>query len=140
MATCSICTHKEHKEIDRALLEMREPVKLLAEKFGLKWWSLKEHRKNHLPWLNKRKPAETIAEKMTELGLELQRMQKSAELGENVAKALAVLRQRQSLLELEMRMGHMVSSHRKLLPAKPMDGEESYKVEFVNGQAIGVKA
>ncbi len=140
MATCSICRHERHKEIDLALLEMREPVKILAQKFGLSWWVLKAHRTNHLPWLNRRKPAETVPEKMAELSLELQRLQKLAELGENVTKALAVLRQRQSLLELEMRMGHQVSSHRKLLPAKPMDGEESYRVEFRDGQALGVKA
>ena len=141
MAVCSICVHEKHKEIDLALLEMKAPVKMLADKYGLKRWVLKEHRRKHLPWRNpKTKPAETITEKMAELSLEMKRLQFLAELDVNVTKALAVVRQRQSLLELEMRMGHVVSSHRKLLPAKPIDGDESYRVEFVNGQAVGVKA
>ena len=136
---CSVCVHEKRKEIDLALLTATASLTSLVEKFSLQRWVLKEHRRKHLPWISpRRKPAETITEKMEELSAELKRLQVLGELGMSVTKPLAVLRQRQSLLELEMRMGHMVSTHRKQLPAKAID-EGSFEVKFRNGIATTVE-
>ena len=135
MAVCTVCVHEKVKEINVALLS-GQMVKATSVKYGLKRWTLTQHRRKHLPWRNpKAAPAVTVQEKLEELGLDLRRLQLLAECGEDVGKAVAVVRQRQSLLELEARMGHLLgATHKKLLPATAIEGD--YAVEFINGRPV----
>ncbi|MGB2621022.1 MAG: hypothetical protein WA857_21860 [Candidatus Acidiferrum sp.] len=71
---------------------------------------------------------------MAELKRELWRLQLLAEAGENVSGALQVVRQRQSLLELEARTaGLLDATHKKLiLNNRPPSGD--FEVVFSGGR------
>jgi len=122
MALCRICIDEHVKEINRAILGGNQPPKAIAERFGFAFWQVKDHRRKHLPWRNPKRPAPvTVEEQMVDLKLELRRLQVLAECGENVGGALAVVRQRQSLLELEARMGGLLdATHKRLLTCTTM--------------------
>ena len=139
MAICSICQDERAREINVALLN-GHTVKATALKYGIRLWVLKEHRRKHLPWKDPRLgPAVTVLEKMEELSRELKRLQVLAECGIDTTKALMVVRQRQSLLELEARMEHLLgATHSKLMPKGKPAGD--YKVRFVNGRPETVEA
>jgi hypothetical protein len=131
---CRICSDERKKEINLAMLH-GQTTKAVATKYGLNLWTARNHRKKCLPWRNPReKAAESVPEQMAELKRELWRLQLLAECGENVAGALAVVRQRQSLLELVARTnGLLDASHKKLaLQSRPPAGD--CRVEFVNGK------
>jgi hypothetical protein len=133
---CGICSNERVREINRAML-LGLTTKAVVEKFGLNTWTARQHRKKCLPYRNPRVPkkaAETIPEQVAELKRELWRLQLLAEAGENVSGALAVVRQRQSLLELEARsQGLLDATHKKLLMAgRQVEGD--YKVEFIAGR------
>jgi hypothetical protein len=135
MSPCIICTHERVKEINRALLSGWAP-KAVADKHGVNVWSIRKHYRKHLPWKHRAaRPAETTEEQMADLKLELRRLQILAECGDNVSEALKVIRQRQSLLELEMRSEHKLgATHEKLMPrAKPAG---NFKVTFRNGNPV----
>lgn len=135
MALCRICIHEKAKEINRMILGSNQPPKAIATLFKFAVWQVKDHRRKHLPWRNpKRPPAVTVDEQLTDLKLELRRLQVLAECGEHVAEALSVVRERRQMLELEMRaQGRLDATHRKLLlKDRPLEG--NYKVEFVNGK------
>src|SRR5271168_5025572 len=129
---CSICTHDKIKEINRALLG-GWTVKSVAVKFELNLWSARKHWRRHLPWKDRHaRPAGTVDEQMEDLKLELRRLQILAECGDNVLGPLTVLKQRQSLLELEMRKEHLLgATHKKLFPP-PQDTNDHVKVIFEN--------
>ncbi len=137
---CRICSDERSKEINKALLN-GQTVKQVAAKFGLNLWTARNHRKKCLPWRSPRLlKGESVEEQMDELKRELWRLQLLAEAGENVSAALAVVRQRQSLLELEARAAGMLdATHRKLIVQnRPIDGD--YKVVFENGRPRTVPA
>ncbi len=131
---CLICTDERIREINREML-LGRTSRAVAEKFKLGIWITRSHRKKCLPYRKPNaKPAVTVVEQMEELKRELWRLQLLAEAGENVSQALAVVRQRQSLLELEARsLGQLDPLHKKLLLAnKAPEGE--YEVVFTNGR------
>jgi len=134
MAQCSICSHKDAREINRRVLTGRQ-IKDTANEFGLNRGTLYAHMRNHLPWRSARaKPGETVAEKMADLDFELRRLQVLAECGEKIGPAIQAVTARRSLLELQMRSeGLLDATHRKLIMSnRPMDGE--FKVIFENGK------
>ena len=47
--TCSICTHAERDDIERALLGQRQSLRTIAERFGTSPTSLFRHKRHHLP-------------------------------------------------------------------------------------------
>ncbi|MGB7614370.1 MAG: hypothetical protein WBL56_17585 [Candidatus Acidiferrum sp.] len=112
-----------------------QPTSAVAAKFGLNLWTARAHRKKCLPWRNPQVPKEEgIAAQMAELKRELWRLQLLAEAGENVSGALQVVRQRQSLLELEARTaGLLDATHKKLiLNNRPPSGD--FEVVFSGGR------
>jgi hypothetical protein len=140
MAQCQICSSEKVKAVNVWILTGRREA-ATAKEFGFDPQSIRYHKRHHLPFRSRKvKKAETVEEKLGELEFELARLRVLAMSGEKVGEALRVVTAQRALFELELRMGHKVTSHRKLLPATPMDGEESYRVEFRDGQAVGVKA
>ena len=134
MGICIICTHEQIKGINRALLS-GWPPRAVAKKFEVNVWSVRKHYRKHLPWRHRlARPAETCDEQMADLKLELRRLQILAECGDDISEALKVVRQRQSLLELEMRAEHRLgATHSKLMPKGQPEGD--YVVTFQNGRA-----
>jgi hypothetical protein len=122
---CTVESHEKCKEINRALLGGKT-CRAVSREFGVSWQVIRRHRSKCLPWRSpKAKQPETVEEKMADLNLELKRLQFLAEAGESVREALAVVRQRQSLLELEARAGGLLDpTHKKLMLAnKPPTGK-----------------
>jgi hypothetical protein len=96
---CSICKHPERAEIDRALIENKEPLRNIAEQYGTTATSLHRHKK-HLPAeLTKAKRAEEIADAGTLLDRvgvlisKLERIASKAEDGKQWLAAAGALRE-----------------------------------------------
>lgn len=133
MAQCSICSHEKAREINRRVLTGRR-IKETAREFGINRGTLYSHMRNHLPWRSRRvKAAATAEEMLEELDFELRRLQVLGECGEKIGPAIQALVARRNLLELRMRSeGRLDSTHRKLIGARPLEG--NYEVQFVNGR------
>lgn len=139
MAQCSICSHKEAREINRRVLTGRQ-IKETAKEFKINRGTLYSHMRNHLPWRSSRaKPGVTIAEKLADLEFELRRLQILGECGEKIGPAIQAVTARRNLLELEARMaGKLDATHQKLLRgSQPIEGD--YEVVFENGRPRTVK-
>lgn len=124
------CTDERVREINRALL-LGRTSRAVAEKFGVGIWVLRKHRQRCLPYRKARAPKPTtVQEKLAALSREMWRLQILAECGEQVGGALAVVRQRQSLLEPEARMsGLLDATHKKLIMSNRAP-EGDFAVEF----------
>lgn len=133
MAQCSVCSHERAKEINKWVLTGRQ-IKAASVAFGINRGTLYSHMRNHLPWKSSRKPpGVTIAEQMTDLKMELSRLQILAEAGDDVDGPLKVLRERRMTLELEARMqNELGSTHAKLMPRGQPEGD--YEVKFEGGR------
>ena len=46
--TCTVCTHPDHEDIDRALVDS-EPFRHIAERTGTSTTALQRHKNEHLP-------------------------------------------------------------------------------------------
>jgi len=139
MAICSICTNERLREIDRQLLTHKQ-VKLVAKQFGVTWPALGRHRRLHLPWWNLRRGRpKTIREQLEYLKYELSRLQRLAECGEDIGRAIGAVTAKRQVLELEARLeGKLDATHRKLaFSNRQPEGE--FEVVFQGGKAKTVE-
>jgi transposase-like protein len=139
MALCSICSNAKAREVNVRLLRGAR-VKDTAREFGLSYQMVRHHRRYCLPWRSVRTPKPVTCEEQLEaLKYELARLQVLGEAGESISGALAAVRERRAVLELEMRVGGKLdATHKKLLlNSKAPEGD--YEVIFVNGQPKTVK-
>lgn len=130
---CSIECHPRLRTLNTWLLTGRT-VRQVVEEFGVGEWAVRKHQKQCLPYKGAypKKPT-TWEGRMEELRLELWRLQLLGEYGMPVANALAVVRERKSLLELEMRSeGKLDATHRKLMLNSKPAGE--FEVRFKGGR------
>jgi transposase-like protein len=134
MAQCRICSSEKLQQVNLRLLQGGQIGKT-AREFGVSYQTIRHHRRFCLPWRDPRTaPAETCDQKFAELEYELRRLTLLGECGASVSGALAGVRERRHLLELEMRKEHLLgATHRKLFPAK-MELDEDMEVIFENGR------
>jgi hypothetical protein len=133
---CKTCMSTRRREIDKHLL-LGMPSSKVAKASGLSEKSIDGHRRRHLPWRPQNfRVASSVGEQLEDLKFEAQRLQALGECGESVSHALAALRERRAILELEARMGGQLdATHQKLLHgAKDPAGGTDYEVVFVNGR------
>ena len=97
---------------------MNGQISKVAREHGLCRGTCWNHFQKHLPWRPQRRPKPiTVQEQLEDLKFESRRLQALGETGENVTNALAALRERRALLELEARMaGRLDATHQRLLP------------------------
>jgi transposase-like protein len=109
MAVCTICADERVLEINRLLLR-GGMVRATAKRFGLSEQVLGRHRRRHLRFRGaKPRLAETFEQKLAALVDDGARLQIESECGVNVKAALAVLRERRELLEMEARLAGKIS-------------------------------
>jgi transposase-like protein len=109
--TCTICSHEDRREIDRALVE-RMPYRRIAPRYGVSDRSLRRHARDHLPeLLAKAYEAEQSAE-ADRLLTDMRRLQaktllilQRAEEADDLRTALAAVREARNNIALlaEMR-------------------------------------
>jgi hypothetical protein len=140
MAQCRICSDARLQQINLRLLNGAR-IGVMAREFGWSYGTVRHHRRFCLPWRHARTPAAvTCDEKFAELEYELRRLTLLGECGMNVAGAIAGVRERRHLLELQMRKEHLLgATHNKLFPAK-RDVDEDMEVIFENGSPRTVTA
>jgi hypothetical protein len=134
MARCSICSHQRVREINTDLLTHRRR-KEICDLYSVNRECLGQHARKHIPWRDPRaKKAVTLPEKMADLEYELERLQVLAEcdIRFDATESIKVITARRSLLELQMRAGGMLDTHKPVKFAQPL-GE--HKVVFENGRA-----
>jgi hypothetical protein len=104
MAVCSVCGHEEARKINAALISGQLVVRV-AKRFNVSRQALGRHRAKHLQYrAPKTPPATTLEGKFHELSLDMANLQAEALCGVNVRDALAVMRMRMTLLELEAKV------------------------------------
>jgi hypothetical protein len=134
-ANCQVCMRgPDARNINKHLL-CGTPMTVLSRASKIPVEALARHLHNHLPW---RKPnfrkAVTIGEQLEDIKFELSRLQILGECGDNVTGAIAALRERRSVLELEARLGgEMDTSHKKMI-LNNQRPEGDFEVVFVNGR------
>ena len=134
---CKVCSRKDAKEINRAILTHGQLGKI-ARAHKLNVAVVFNHAKKHLPWrhrLSKKEPV-TIAEKLADLSFELRRLQVLGECGEKVGPAVQAINARRTLLEFEARLeGKLDPAGKKaLLLSHPPKEPPPQKVIFENGR------
>jgi transposase-like protein len=109
--TCSVCSHEDRREIDRALVE-RMPYRRIAPRYGVSDRSLRRHARDHLPeLLAKAHEAGQLAEAdrlltdMRRLQAKTLLMLQKAEEANDLRTALAAVREARNNIALlaEMR-------------------------------------
>lgn len=121
MAVCSICTHRDAKQINNLLLEKggrrTGVVMALAAQFGISRQSVWRHRKLHLGvGIPKARPGTTLEARCADLARDAMRLQLLAENGADIGEALRALKERRSLMTLEARLsGKLQSESAKVL-------------------------
>jgi hypothetical protein len=104
MAVCSVCGHEDARKINAALISGQMVVRV-AKRFNVSRQALGRHRSKHLRYrAPKTQPATTLEGRFHELSLDMANLQAEALCGVNVREALAVMRMRMSLLELEAKV------------------------------------
>jgi transposase-like protein len=138
VAQCKICSNEKARDINRLFLTHGQ-IGMVSRQFGLNRGTVSNHLRKHLPWRSRRRPKPvSTAELLEELQYELARLAVLAECGEKIGAAVAALREKRAVYELQMRAAGVLSStHRKLLPAQPMEG--NYEVVFEGGRPRTVK-
>jgi hypothetical protein len=125
---CRVCQRgPDAREINRHLL-LGTPQAKIAKAAKIPVRSLATHLHKHLPWrpANFRK-AVTIGEQLEDIKFALSRL-------EVLGGAIAALRERRAVLELEARLGGQMDTTHKKLMLNNQAPDTDYEVVFVNGR------